>query len=88
MQIAVATDNLLGIGIPHYELLVGYLHGVEFVDVGTQTRSAATGTESYLAQATYLLHHVRCVVGIDDVKLVATTVGMAKQLVGGKLCLE
>ena len=88
MDIAVATDNLLGIGVPHDELLVGALHGIKLVDIGTKACAATSGTEGYLAQAPYLEHYVGGVVGIDDVEVVATTVGVAKAALLGELGLE
>ena len=88
VDVAVAADNLLGIGVPHDELLVGALHGVELVDIGTKACAATSGTEGYLAQATYLEHHVGGVVGIDDVEVVATTVSMAQAALLGELGLE
>ena len=58
VDVAVATNDLFGFGIPHDELLVGDLHGVELVDINAHACAAATGAEGLLAQATNLLHHV------------------------------
>ena len=58
VDIAVATDNLFGIGVPHDELLVGDLHGVELIDIDAHARATASGAKGFLAQAPYLLHHI------------------------------
>ena len=57
-QIAVAADYLLGLGVPHYELLVAVVASVELVDIHRLARAASRFAEGYLAQSPYLLHHV------------------------------
>lgn len=88
VDVAVAADDLLGIGVPDDELLVGYLHRIVLVDVDTQPCAATSGAEGGLAQTPYLLHYVGSVVGIDDVEVVAATVGVAQAALLGELGLE
>ena len=88
LKVAITPDDLLGLGIPHDELLVAVLAGVELVDVHRLACAASSLAEGNLAQSTYLLHHVGCVVGRDDVYLVVTLVGHAELTLGSKLLLE
>ena len=87
-EVTVAADDLLGLGVPHDELLVAVLADVELVDVHILARAASCLAEGYLAQTSDLLHHVRCVVGRDDVDLVVALVGHAELALRGQLLFE
>ena len=87
-EIAVAADDLLGLGIPHDELFVAVLAGVELVDVHRLACAASRFAECNLTQTSDLLHHVRCVMGRDDVDLVVALVGHAELALRGQLLFE
>ena len=88
VDVAVAANDLFGLGVPHDKLLVGDVHGVELIDIDTHACATASGAECLFAQAAYLLHHVGCVVGIDNIEVVASAVGVTKASVFGELGLE
>ena len=87
-QVAVAAYNLLGLGVPHDELLVAVGTGVELVDVDLLARAAPGLAESDFAQASYLAHHVGCVVCRDHINLVVALVGHSQLPLGCQLALE
>lgn len=84
-QEAIAAQDFAGIGIPHHQLIVGFLARVEFVEVKGFSGTAAAGTKGDFAQTTDFAHHVRGIVVRDDVDLVAGLVGLAELTFGGEL---
>ena len=84
-QEAVAAQDFAGIGVPHHELVVRFLAGVEFVEIYSFSGSPAGCTKGDFAQTSDFAHHVRCVVVGDDIDLVAGLVGLAEFALGRQL---
>ena len=87
-QIAVGAYDLLGLGVPHDELLIAVLARVELVNVAILAGSTAGLAESNLAQTAYLTHHVGRIVGSNDVNLVVASVRHAQLAIGREFALE
>lgn len=87
-EIAVATDDLLRLGVPHDELLVAVVRRVKLVYIYGLARTATCRAERYLAQPAYLPHHVGCVVGCHHIDIVVALVGRAEQLLRSKLAAQ
>ena len=84
-DVAVASENSFGVGIPHHYLFVGIGHGVEFVDIGFETAAAAGLTEGFFAKTAYFPHHIGGVVSVNNVDYVSAFVGIAEFLFRGEL---
>ena len=87
-DIAVSSENLTAVGVPHYELAAGRVHGVETVNVATQPRAAAGGAECYFTQPPHLAHRVWSTVRIHHIKMVAALVGVAEKAFRGEFTLN
>ena len=87
-QVSVASDNLLGLGVPHYELLAAVLHRVKLIYVGRLACAAARGTKCLLAEPSYLQHDVGRLLGRYHVYLVMALVGHTELPLGRQLGLE
>ena len=84
-QVAIAAENGFCLGIPDDELLVGILHGVEFIKVQSLAGATTSSAEGYLAQTTNLAEHVGSVLPCDDIHFVVALVGESQTLVLGEL---
>ena len=87
-DVAVTSENSLGVGIPHHNLLVRVGHGVEFVDVCFETAAASCLTERLFAQTADFPHDVGGVVRVHDIDDVAALVGVAEFLFRGEFCFQ
>ena len=82
-DIPIATNNLLGFGIPHDKLLVAVVHSVEFIKVESLARSTSGFTEYDLPKSSNLIKGVGRIVSVDNINLVMTAVGHSELSLGG-----
>ena len=87
-EIAVATDDLLCLGIPDNQLFIAVLTDIELIDVHRLACSSPRLAESNLAQTTDLLHDIGCIVSRYDIDLVMTLVGHAKLVFCSQFTLQ
>ena len=57
-KVAVTAYDIITLRIPHNQLLVRYIHRIEFVNVECLTCTATSCTESNLAQTSNLSHNI------------------------------
>ena len=88
LQVAVAADDFFVVGVPHDELLVAVLAGVEFVEVAVLARSATGLAEGLLTQTANLAHHVGGIMSRYDEYLVVALIRHAQLTVGRQLALQ
>ena len=88
LEIAITTDNLFGLRIPNDELLVTIVTGVELVNVHRLACAASRFAEGNLTKSSDFLHHVRCIVGCNDVNLVMTLVRHTELALRSQLLFE
>ena len=74
MDVTVASDYIVVLGVPHNELFIWYLHRVELVNVYLLACATTCRTECYFAQTSNLAHHIGCFCRSDYVNLVVTPV--------------
>ena len=86
--VAVAAYYFLLLGVPHYELLVAVVAGVELVEVYRLARASAGLAEHYFAQAANLPDDVWRIVYVNDVYLVVALVCHAELPLGRQFALE
>ena len=87
-DVAVPSQNLLSLGVPYDELLVGILHGVILIQVQRHARTASCLTEGNLAQTANFTHHLGRILPGDDIYLVVALVGKTQALVFGEFALQ
>lgn len=75
---AIASYDLTGMRIPHYKLTAWHRHCVEFIYIAFKPCASSRIPERDLAQASYFTHNVGTRVGISDIYLIITLVGMAQ----------
>ena len=83
-DVAVTSENSLGIGIPDDNLLVWVLHGIELVDIGGKAAAASCLTEGFFAKTADFLHYVGGVVSVNNVYDVPALVRIAEFLIRGE----
>ena len=88
LQVAVAANDFLFLRVPHDELLVAIVAGVELVEVERLACASTRLAEGDLTQTTNLLQHVGCIVSRDDIYLVVALVGHAELFVGRQFALQ
>ena len=87
-QISIATNNLLSLWIPYDKLLVTIVTSIEFIDIHILSRASASFAECYLTESTYLLHHIRSIMGCDYIYLIMTLVSHTELTIRSKFTLE
>ena len=78
IQIAITAYDLLVFRIPHDELFVAVLTGIELIKVEFLTRTSASLTEGNLSQTTNLSHGIWCLLSCYYIYLVMTFVGQSE----------
>ena len=81
-QETVAAKYQLLFRVPHYELIIGVLTGVELVPIKLLPRSTASSTKGYLAQAAYFAHDIGGLLIGDDVYFITRLVSSAQATLG------
>ncbi len=87
-EVAIASEDGFGIGVPYDELLVRNGHSVELVEVEFLAGATASGAEGYLTQASYLTAYVGGILPGDDVDFVARLIGEAEAAFFCEFALE
>ena len=87
-EVSVSADDFFLFRVPHYELLVAVFASVKFVDIGAFSSAATSSTESYFAQTSDFLHHVRRVMSSHDIYFVIALVCHSELLVVSEFAHE
>ena len=71
MYVAIASEYLFVLRIPHNELPVWLVHRVELVDVACQSSTAACLAEGDLTKSSDFAHEIRALMRSEDVNVVS-----------------
>ena len=80
-NVSISSYYLACLRIPHYQLLVAVLAGVELVDVSLLTCTTTCCAKGNLAQSANLAHDIRSIVCRYDVYLVMALISHAELLI-------
>ena len=83
----VCSHYHLVLRVPYQQLLARLVHCVELIDIATKPSATSGMAECNLAQTAYLAHHIRRIVGIYNVNLVAALVGVTQKPFRGEFPL-